>query len=54
MWPIPIMYVSSPCTDPDWEGTATEQKKIHLVINLDFKTWYIYINSIYLLSIHLS
>ena len=31
------MHVSSPCTDPDWNGTVTEQTSIHLVVSSDFE-----------------
>ena len=26
-----IVYVALPCTEPDWDGTATERTRIYLV-----------------------
>ena len=29
---IRIVYVSLPCTDPDWDGTVTKQTDIHISV----------------------
>ena len=29
-----ILYVALPCTDPDWDGTATERTRNYLVATL--------------------
>ena len=30
-----IVYVALPCTDPDWDGTATERTRIYQVATLE-------------------
>ena len=39
-----ILYGSPLCTDPDWEGTVTEQTNNHLVVHVVFKRCYIFNN----------
>ena len=38
------MLVSLPCTDPDWDGTVTEQTDKHLSVRLQLWSSYIYVD----------
>ena len=31
MYILRIVYAALPCTDPDWDGTATERTRTYLV-----------------------
>ena len=41
-----IVYVALLCTDPDWDGTATERTGIYLVATLGVKTFSVRVPSL--------